>query len=137
MSAGRYSFVIEQGATTNFEIQYKDSNNSPIDLTGYSGRLQIRSTYAQNSGELFLTLSSSLNPDGTGLNFSGSNGTTPPTSGSIGIYIASCTSSALTFNEALYDLEIYSGSGDCPYTVRLLEGNVRLSKEVTRIWELL
>lgn len=133
MSAGRYSFVIEQGATTNFEIQYKDSNNSPIDLTGYSGRLQIRSTYAQNSGELFLTLSSSLNPDGTGLNFSGSNGTTPPTSGSIGIYIASCTSSALTFNEALYDLEIYSGSGDCPYTVRLLEGNVRLSKEVTRI----
>lgn len=137
MSAGRYSFVIEQGATANFEIQYRDSNNSPIDLTEYSGRLQIRSTYAQNSGELFLTLSSSLNPDGTGLNFSGSNGTTPPTSGSIGIYIASCTSSALTFNEALYDLEIYSGSGDCPYTVRLLEGNVRLSKEVTRIWELL
>lgn len=133
MSAGRYSFVIEQGATTNFEIQYKDSNNTPIDLTGYSGRLQIRSTYAQNSGELYLTLSSSLNADGTGLNFSGSNGTTPPSSGSIGIYIASCTSSALTFNEALYDLEIYSGSGDCPYTVRLLEGNVRLSKEVTRV----
>ncbi len=133
MAAGRYSFVIEQGATTNFEIQYKDSNNQPIDLTGYTGRLQIRSTYAQNSGELYLTLSSSLNLDGTGLNFSGSNGSTPPTSGSIGIYIASCTSSALTFNEALYDLEIYSGSGDCPYTVRVLEGNVRLSKEVTRV----
>ena len=131
MAAGRYSFVIEQGATTNFEIQYKDSNNSPIDLTDYTGRLQIRSTYAQNSGELYLTLSSSLNPDKTGLNFSGSNGTTPPTSGSIGIYISSCTSSALTFNEAKYDLEIYSGSGDCPYTVRLLEGNVKLSKEVT------
>ena len=133
MSAGRYSFTIEQGATTNFEIQYKDSNNTPIDLTNYSGRLQIRSTYAQDSGELYLTLSSSLNLDGTGLNFSGSSGTTPPVSGSIGIYIASCTSSALTFNEAVYDLEIYSGSGDCPYTVRLLEGNVRLSKEVTRI----
>ena len=133
MSAGRYSFVIEQGATANFEIQYKDSNNTPIDLTGYSGRLQIRSTYAQNSGELYLTLSSSLNPDGTRLNFSGSNGSTPLTSGSIGIYIASCTSSALTFDEALYDLEIYSGSGDCPYTVRLLEGKVKLSKEVTRL----
>ena len=131
MAAGRYSFVIEQGATTNFEIQYKDSNNSPINLTGYSGRLQIRSTYAQNSGELYLTLSSSLNSDGTGLNFSGSSGTTPPTSGSIGIYIAACTSSALTFNEALYDLELYSGSGDCSYTVRLLEGRVQLSKQVT------
>lgn len=133
MAAGRYSFTIEQGATTNFEIQYKDSNSNPIDLSNYSGRLQIRSTFAQDNGEIYLTLSSSLNGDGTGLNFSGSNGTTPPTSGSIGIYIASCTSSALTFNEAVYDLEIYSGSGDCPYTIRLLQGNVKLSKEVTRI----
>lgn len=131
MAAGRYSFVIEQGATTDFEIQYKDSNNNPIDLSNYTGRLQIRSTYAQDSGVLYLTLSSSQNPDGTGLNFSGSNGTTPPTSGSIGIYIAACTSSVLTFNEAKYDLEIYSGSSNCPYTIRLLEGNVKLSKEVT------
>ena len=131
MAAGRYSFVIEQGATTNFEIQYKDSNNNPIDLSDYTGRLQIRSTFAQDNGELFLTLSSSKNPDGTGLDFSGSNGSTSPTSGSIGIYIAACTSSALTFNEAKYDLEIYSGSGHCPFTVRLLEGNVKLSKEVT------
>ena len=131
MAAGKYSFVIEQGATTDFEIQYKDSNNNPIDLSDYTGRLQIRSTYAQDSGVLFLTLSSSKNLDGTGLDFSGSNGTTPPTSGSIGVYIAACTSSALTFNEAKYDLEIYSGSGHCPFTVRLLEGNVKLSKEVT------
>ena len=131
MAAGRYSFVIEQGATTNFEIQYKDSNNNPINLSDYTGRLQIRSTFAQDNGELFLTLSSSKNPDGTGLDFSGSNGTTPPTSDSIGIYIAACTSSALTFNEAKYDLEIYSGSGHCPFTIRLLEGNVKLSKEVT------
>lgn len=131
MAAGRYSFTIEQGATTNFEIQYKDSGSNPIDLTDYTGRLQIRSTFAQDSGSLYLTLSSSLNPDGTGLNFSGSNGATPPSSGSIGIYIAACTSSLLTFDTALYDLEIYSGSSDCPYTVRLLEGTIKLSKEVT------
>lgn len=131
MAAGRYSFVIEQGATTDFEIQYTDSSGNPVDLTDYSGRLQVKSGYAQDSGELFLTLSSSINSDGTGLNFSGSNGSTPPTSGSIGIYIAACTSSALTFNEAKYDLEIYSGSGHCPYTIRLLEGNVKLSKQVT------
>ena len=131
MAAGKYNFVIEQGATTDFEVQYTDSSNNPVDLTGYTGRLQIRSTYAQDSGVLYLTLSSSRNSDGTGLNFSGSNGSTPPTSGSIGIYIAACTSSALTFNEALYDLEIYSGSSHCPYTVRLLGGKVKLSKEVT------
>jgi hypothetical protein len=130
MSAGRYSFIIEQGTTVNFELQYKDANGTPIDLTGYRARMQIRPTV--DSTNIYLTLSSSLNSDGTGLNLSGSNGITPPTSGSIGIYIASCTSSMLDFNQAVYDLEIYSGSGACPYTVRLLEGQVKLSKEVTR-----
>jgi len=132
MGAGRYSFTIEQGTTTNFEIQYKDSNNNPVNLTGYSGRMQIASDYASNpSRSVYLTLSSSLNADGTGLNFSGSNGSTPPTSGSIGIYIASCTSSLLTFTTAKYDLEIYSGSGSSPLTVRLLEGQISLSNQVT------
>jgi len=131
MAAGKYSWVLEQGTTINFEIQYADSNGNPIDLTGYNGKMQLKSGYADNNPTIYLTLSSSLNPDGTGLNFSGSNGTTPPTSGSIGIYISSCTSSMLEFDTALYDLEIYSGS-DCPYTVRLLEGQVKLSREVTR-----
>ena len=133
MAAGKYNFTIEQGTTVDFEIQYKDSNNNPIDLTSYSGRLQIRSNFADDSGTIFLTLSSSRNSDGTGLNFSGSNSITPPTSGSIGIFIAACTSSTLTFNQALYDLEIYSGSSECPFTVRLIQGTVKLSKEVTRI----
>jgi hypothetical protein len=131
MAAGKYSFTIEQGTTVDFEIQYKDSNGNPVNLTGYSGRMMIRSNYANDNPTTYLTLSSSRNPDGTGLNFSGSNGSTPPTSGSIGIYIAACTSSALTFTTAKYDLEIYSGSGACPYTVRLLEGNISLSKQVT------
>lgn len=132
MAAGKYSWVLEQGTTIDFEIQYKDSNSVPIDLTNYSGKMQLRDSYANNPNSVvYLTLSSSRQPDGTGLNFSGSNGTTPPTSGSIGIYIASCTSSLLTFNTAYYDLEIYSGSGDCPYTVRVLEGQVRLSQQVT------
>jgi hypothetical protein len=129
MSAGKYSFVIEQGATLSFELQYKDGTNTPISLSGYSGRMQIRPTV--DSSEVYLTLSSSLNPDGTGLNFSGSNGTTPPTSGSIGVYISSTTSSLLSFNQAVYDLEIYS-SATPPVVTRLIEGNIRLSKEVTR-----
>jgi hypothetical protein len=129
MAAGRYSFTIEQGTTFQLELIYKDSNQTPVDLTGYSGRMQLRPTV--DSTTVYLTLSSSLRADGTGLNFSGSNGSTPPTSGSIGIYIASCTSSLLTFTTAKYDLEIYSGSGACPLTVRLLEGQISLSNQVT------
>jgi hypothetical protein len=131
MAAGRYSFTIEQGATFQLELQYKDANQTPINLTNYSGRMQIRPSAA--SSTVYLTLSSSLNSDGTGLNFSGSNNSTSPSSGSIGIYIASCTSSMLSFDgPAYYDLELYSGSAPCPFTIRLLEGQVQLSKEITR-----
>ena len=128
MSAGRYSFTIEQGATLDFELAYKDSSNNPIDLTGYQGRMQIRPSVGSDT--VYITLSSSLDADGTGLNFSGSNGSTPPTSGSIGIFISANSSSQLNFNEAVYDLEIVSGT-TYPTVTRLLEGQVQLSKNVT------
>ena len=127
MSAGKYSFVIEQGATVNFEIQYRDSNNIPVNLTGYSGKMQIRSSYADNNPTTYATLSSSLAADGTGLNFSGSNGTTPLSSGSIGVFISAASSSAFLFNTAYYDLELTSGS----IVTRLIEGQIRLSQQVT------
>lgn len=126
MAAGRYSFTIEQGSTLNLELQYKDASGTPINLTDYEGRMQIRPSIASTT--VYISLSSSLQADGTGLNFSGSNGTTPPTSGSIGIYISAISSSLLDFDQAVYDLEIFSGS----YVSRILEGQVKLSKEVTR-----
>jgi hypothetical protein len=127
MSAGKYSFVIEQGATVNFEIQYRDSNNNPVNLTGCSGKMQIRSSYADNNPTTYATLSSSLAADGTGLNFSGSNGTKPLSSGSIGVIISAASSSAFLFNTAYYDLELTSGST----VTRLIEGQIRLSQQVT------
>ena len=131
MAAGKYSFVVEQGTTVKFEIQYKDSNGQPVDLTGYGAKMQIRSGYADSNPTTYLTLSSSLNSDGTGLNMAGLNGTNPPTSGTIGINISPYTSSLLTFDTAYYDLEIQSGSGAAYTVTRLLEGQVRLSKQVT------
>lgn len=129
MAAGKYNFVIEQGATLDFEIQYKDANGTPIDLTNYEGRMSLKSGVG---GTEYINLSSSLAPCGTGLNFNGLGGTKPRTSGSIGIYIAAVSSSELNFDQAVYDLELYSGS-NCEYVIRLIEGNVRLSKQVTTI----
>ena len=128
MSAGRYSFTIEQGATLDFELAYKDSDNNPIDLTGYQGRMQLRPSVGSDT--VYITLSSSLDLDGTGLNFSGSDGLNPPTSGTIGIFISANSSSLLDFNEASYDLELATGS-QYPIVTRLLEGNVKLSKNIT------
>jgi hypothetical protein len=128
MSAGRYSFTIEQGATIDFELAYKDSDGNPIDLTGYQGRMQLRPS--AGSETIYITLSSSLDPDGTGLNFSGSSRLNPPTSGTIGIFISAYSSSQLSFNEAYYDLELATGSA-YPIVTRLLEGQVKLSPNIT------
>ena len=126
MAAGRYSFVIEQGATTNLQINWTDSSGSKIDLSGYHARMQIRPAVESNS--VFLSLSSSLKSDGTGINLSGSNFETPLQSGSLAIYISADSSSLLNFGEAYYDLEMVNGNE----VTRLLEGKVKLSKNVTR-----
>jgi hypothetical protein len=126
MAAGRYSFVIEQGATTNFQINWTDESGSAIDLTGYHSRMQIRP--GVESDTVYLSLSSSLESDGTGINLSGSNFVTPLQSGSLAIYISADVTEGLNFNEGYYDLEMVNGS----VVTRLLEGKVKLSKNVTR-----
>jgi hypothetical protein len=127
MAAAKYSFVIEQGATLEFQLDWTDDTGNPIDLTGMHARMQVRP--AVESSQIFLNLSSSLSDScGTGLNLRGSSGTNPLSSGSIGVYVSAASSSLLNFNEAYYDLEVVSG---CE-VYRLLEGKVRLSKNVTR-----
>jgi len=126
MAAGKYSFIIEQGATTNLNVQWTDASGSAVDLTGYQARMQIRPGI--EASDVYISLSSSLSPDGTGLNLNGSNGETSLSSGSIGIYISAYSSSLLNFTEAFYDLEMVNGRE----VTRLLEGKIRLSKNVTR-----
>lgn len=126
MPAGRYSFTIEQGATTSFQLQYSDSDGNPVDLTGYQARMQIRETIP--STVVICSLSSSLDSDGTGLNLSGSSGTLPLASGSIGVYISAASSSNFDFDSAVYDIELVDGSE----VVRLVQGRIKLDKEVTR-----
>ena len=135
MAAGKYSFTIEQGSTLSFELQYKTAAGVPIDLSGYEGAMQIRSTYS-GSGTTYLTLTSSIGDTYTKtsgsafLSLSGSNLTTSLVSGSIGVYAGWAATDALTFTDtAYYDIELVSGSEK----IRLLEGQVKLSKQVTGI----
>ena len=126
MAAGKYSFTLEQGATTQFQVVYQDANGDPVNLTDYHARMQIRETKA--SAAVICSLSSSRDADGTGLNLNGSTGNLPLASGSIGVYISAASSSNFDFDTALYDLELVSGS----FVRRLIQGVIKLDKEVTR-----
>ena len=43
MAAGQYTFTMEQGSTTDFEVQYTDSDGNPINLSHHVARMQLRS----------------------------------------------------------------------------------------------
>jgi hypothetical protein len=112
MAAGKFNFVIEQGTTLDFDVEYKDSNNAAVDLSDYTGRMQIKDKIGGNTTHI--TLSSTLS------------------SGKIKVFISANSSSALDFSKAVYDLEIVSGS-TFPVVTRLLQGSVTLDKEVTTV----
>lgn len=117
MAAGIYNFTIEQGATFKREFKYKTSEGVGIDLTNYAVRMQVRKTIDATTKELDLTESNGL-----------SVGTTPDTNHIITLTIPASTTQDLSFDTAVYDLEI-DLSGE---VTRLLQGKIKLSKEVTR-----
>ena len=137
MAAGKYSFVIEKGATTQFEVQYVDANDTPIDLSGVTARMQIKDDRPGETATTYLSLTSSLTPgasysntvSGSFLSISGSDLNVPLSSGSIGIYIGYGASDSFTFTKGVYDIELTSGN----IRTRLLEGNIVVRDQVTTI----
>lgn len=115
MAAGRYTVQAEQGATLSLSLTWKDSDGTPIDLTGFSARLQVRRS-ATASGNPLLDAT-----DGNGITLGGSDGT-------ISIEIGADAMSDLPAGDLRYDLELDSGS----QVTRLLEGVFKVSPEVTR-----
>lgn len=128
-----YTFIIKQGKTFERRFEYYP-NNEPFDLTGYEVRSQIKSGYG-SSATIYCTLSSSLQPDGTGFNLTPISGSVvlPRTSGSIGMKISAFSSSQFNFDTGYIDIEIYSGSGVTQYVKELISGKVKILKEVTTL----
>jgi hypothetical protein len=111
---GKYDITIYQGATYDVTFTWKDESDTEVNLTGYSARLKARESI--DSSSAFISLTS-----GSGITLGG-------TAGTIRVLISATDTAALT-QSGVYDLELESGAG---VVTRLLEGNLVLSKEVTR-----
>jgi hypothetical protein len=121
MAAGQYNFTLEQGATLKKQFTYKDSAGNPVDLNTYSARMQIRASIGSNTP--IADLDTGIKG---GLRILAATGSS--VSGTIELHIHADSSSLYTFDQAVYDLEIQSGDT----VTRLLQGRIKLSKEVTR-----
>ncbi len=126
MPAAKRNLTIEQGATWRESFALLQpapvgtpiADLLPIDITGYSARMQIRPDYAS------ATVLAELTPANAGISIT-------PATGKIDLYISAADTAALTFTDtaAVYDLELIEPGGD---VIRLLKGSVTLSPEVTK-----
>lgn len=113
--AGTYNIIADQGATFNRVVTYNDSNGVPVNLTGYTAKMQIRPT--PGASELAVELST---VNGR-ITLGGSAGTV-----TLNVAAADMEFSA---GQYAYDLELTSGSG---VVTRVLMGTFLLRGEVTK-----
>lgn len=113
---GNYDFTIYQGATFSRVLTWKDQEDTPIDLSGYTARLQARES--QDAEEPFL----SLTTENGGIALGGAAGT-------VTLSIADGDTADIAEASGVYDLELESAGGT---VTRLLQGKILISKEVTR-----
>lgn len=114
--AGQYNIVADQGATFSRVITWKSDSGAPIDLTGYSARMQVRQRYVSDTTVLSLTSPSSGIMLGT-------------TNGQVTLSVAATTMAAVNAGDYRYDLEMISTAGA---VTRLLQGSFTVRPEVTR-----
>lgn len=116
MAAATYNFEIEQGATLTKPFVYKTSTSTAINITGYTARMQVRSSV--KSADVLLE----LNTENTRIVLGGISGT-------ITLQLTAAVTAAITWTKGVYDLELISAGG---IVTRLLQGEITVSKEVTR-----
>ena len=115
MAAGVYNFICEQGATFARSLLVTDSAGDPLDLTGYTARMQIRRDIKRDTTMLSLTTENGR------ITLGGEAGT-------IGLYISDEDTATIP-RSGVYDLEIISSDGT---VTRVLKGKFELDLEVTR-----
>lgn len=116
MTAAVYSLLIEQGSTLSLPMVWRDSTGTPVDLTGWTARLQIRTSPQDADIQLELTTENGGITLGT-------------IDGAIVLFADATATAALAWPRAVYDLEMIAPSGAVR---RLLRGEAVLSLEVTR-----
>ena len=118
--AGKLNIVIEQGTTFNPVLTYTDNSSPavPIDLSGYTARMQIR---LKQTDPTFI-VGGELTTANGGITLGGAAGT-------IALLITDTVTTAFTFANAVYDLELIDAGS---LVTRLLTGTVTLSTETTR-----
>lgn len=110
-----YDIVADQGATLNRVLFLKTSTKTPINLTGYSGRMQIRTSSAESAiVQTLVTGTRSLSID--------------PLLGRVDVLLTPAETEALSPGIYVYDIELESPDGD---VTKFIAGKFTVRAEIT------
>ncbi len=126
MAAGRYDITLEQGATFDLPLRYRAPSGTPVDLTGYSAKMQVREAPAS---AVFVEFNSALTANGFIWLTGSAENREDGANGNLRIFMTAANSAALARFSGRYDLELRDSAG---YVTRLLEGQFRVEPEITR-----
>jgi hypothetical protein len=112
---GKYNIVCPKGSTLLKTFTYS-INDTPVNLAGYTSRMQVREKYESTVAIESLTTSNG------GISLTAS-------AGAINIYISASATSGYIAKDYVYDLELVSSSN---IVTRIIEGKFIVTPEVTR-----
>jgi hypothetical protein len=142
MPASRYDIYAEQGTTFKLHLHYKYSGGTGIDLSNFTGAMQVRRSSKDDKVILFLTNggitgggitgefsigSGIAGVGGISFNTSLSGGT--GYTGGIFIKADATTMKNAPYGKHFYDLELTNTLGE---VIRPIEGTFEVSREITR-----
>jgi len=113
--AVQYNVEIDQGADWFLNVTYEQPAGTPVNITGYTSALQLRSLPTDATAVLSLST-------GSGITITGA-------SGLVAVHATAAQTRAIDEGIYYYDLEITSQSG---IVTRLVQGQAYVSAEVTR-----
>jgi len=116
---GKTNLKIYKGATFRHVFIWKDGDEVPLNITGYTARMQVRKKIDDVATLLELTT------ENGGI-------TITPLEGKIALYVSAEATAALTWVDGVYDLEMIIQIDGVDDVTRLVEGKVTVFKEVTR-----
>jgi len=133
--AANYNIDLDQGSTFVFHFQYIGSTGAAVDLSGYTGQMQIRRSPLTNT-QIVKILNAGVSYSGpSGVTTAGTGGFSMNSSvtgsvltGGVRIELDAVTTSYIPYGKNFYDVELVRGA-----TVdRVLQGRIECDRECTR-----
>lgn len=116
MLPANYDLTIRQGSTWAQSVTWKDSDGNPVNLVGYTARMQVRPVLQSENVIVALTTENGR------IVLGGANGT-------LTLELDADTTAAIQQSSGVYDIELEASDGT---VTAILQGRVKFPREVTR-----